>query len=323
MSSQDNNSTDYDVIIIGGAAAGLTAALYASRKALRTLVIAKALGGQAAMTPSIENYPGTQKIGGIELMSNFLEHAKANGAQIKYETAAGVGKKDDAFEVKTNAETYHAPVVILAYGLTPRNMDVPGEKEFQGKGVTYCATCDGPLFKNRKTAVVGGTQDALESALYLAKLGSEVTLIHDKDGYPAWKNLFEQVQANSSITVMLNTEVVRVEGDKVVSGIVVNGPDGEATVEVAGIFVEKGHRIDSSWCADLVECNPRGMIRVNKAQETKTPGLFAAGDVTNQRDKQVVISAAAGAVAALSAFKYLQEKEGKNVVTNDWEHSEE
>lgn len=322
MSSQDNNSTDYDVIIIGGAAAGLTAALYASRKALKTLVIAKALGGQAAMTPSIENYPGIKQIGGIELMNNFLEHAQEHGAELKYETATSIDHDDEGFTVTTNAATYESPTVILAYGMTPRNLDVPGEKEFQGRGVTYCATCDGPIFKNRKTAVVGGTQDALESALYLASLNSDVTLIHAKDGYPAWQKLFDQVKTNEKVTVMLKTEVTSVQGEKTVTGIAVKNPEGEQTIPVDGVFVENGHKIDSSWCKDLVDTNPRGMIRVDRDQATSTPGLFAAGDVTNQRDKQVVVSAAAGAVAALSAYKYLQEKAGKKAaILNDWEHS--
>ena len=147
MSTPDNNlpQADYDVVIIGGAAAGLTAALYASRRAMRTLVLTKSLGGQAAMTPSIENYPGTKQIGGIELMQNFLAHAQEYGASIAYETVQKVEKNGDVFTVTSNAKSYTALTVILAFGLTPRNLEVPGELEYQGKGVTYCSTCDAPL----------------------------------------------------------------------------------------------------------------------------------------------------------------------------------
>ncbi len=329
MSKPDNNTpeADYDVIIVGGAAAGLTAALYASRRAMRTLVITKSLGGQAAMTPSIENYPGTKEVGGIELMQQFLEHAQEYGAAITYETVSNITKEGEVFTVQSNAKSYTALAVILAFGLTPRNLEVPGEEEFQGKGVTYCATCDAPLYKKKMVAVVGGTYEALDAALYLAKLEANVTLIHDKSGYPSHKKTFAEVEANDRITTRLSTVVTRIEGDNVVTGIGLRSAEDEAAEEevlpVQGVFVEKGHKIDSKWLGDLVEFTKGNAVITDSLKATKTPGLFAAGDLTDQRDKQVVVSAGAGAVAALSAYTYTQKLSGKPALLVDWDHSED
>lgn len=325
MSSQ-GNTTQYDVIIVGGAAAGLTAALYAARRTLKTLVLTKSLGGQAAMTPSIENYPGIEEIGGVELMMKFQNHAKKYGAEFKFETVRGLKKDDAGFTIEASGGTYTARCVILAFGLTPRNLEVPGEETLQGRGVTYCATCDAPLFKGKPTAVVGGTYEALDAALLLSKLDSKVTLIHDKGGYPSYKKLFAQVEADPNVTLKLNTSVVRVDGEQKVEGVTVRAADGsgaEETIPVSGVFVEKGHKIDSKWVGDLVEYDKAGAIVVTPLNETKTPGLFAAGDVTIQRDKQVVISAGEGAKAALSVYHFLQKQAGKPVLRVDWKHSEE
>lgn len=319
--------TDYDLIIVGGAAAGLTAALYATRRTLKTLVITKSLGGQLAMTPTIENFPGTKKAGGMELMMNFLSHAQEYGAEIAYETVRGLIKREDGvFEVESSGEIGKrtAKSVILAFGLTPRNLDVPGEEELQGRGVTYCATCDAPLYKGKKVAVAGGTFEALDAALLLAKMDADVTLIHKGKGYPAYKKLFADVEANDKITVRLETEVTQITGEQRVEGIVVRptGEEAEETIAVDGVFVENGHKIDSSWVGDLVEYAKGGSIIVNDVKETATPGLFAAGDVTPQRDKQVIVSAGAGATAALSAYQYVQKASGKPAILVDWQHED-
>lgn len=323
-----STTTDYDVIIIGGAAAGLTAALYSSRRTLKTLIITKALGGQLAMTPSIENYPSVRSSGGMELMQQFLAHAQEYGAEIAYESVNAIRKDGDIFYVQTNSGERTARAVILAFGMTPKNLDVPGEEKLQGRGVTYCATCDAPLFKGKPTAVVGGTYEALDAALLLAKLDSDVTLIHNKAGYPRHKALFEEVQANPKVTIRMSSEVVRITGESVVEEVVIrsaqdDGEGGEETIPVKGVFIENGHKIDASWVGDMVELNKAGSIVVDQEQRTKTEGLFAAGDVTPQRDKQVIVSAGAGAVAALSAYHYLQKQAGKPVLRVDWQHSDE
>lgn len=326
MTDVQTVETDYDVIIIGGASAGLTAALYASRRTLKTLIITKALGGQLSMTPSIENYPGTKQANGMDLMFSFLEHAQEYGAEIVYETVTGISRAaDETFVIESTGGKRTATAVILAFGLTPKNLDVPGELEYQGKGVTYCATCDAPLFKNKAVAVVGGTYEALDAAQLLTRLNATVTLIHEKDNYPQQRDLFAEVQKNPGVTLQLNSTVKEIRGEQLVNAIVVEekAEDGSLTekvIEVAGVFVEKGHKIQSEWLGDLVEYGRGNTIEVNDIKETKTPGLFAAGDVTPQRDKQVVVSAGAGAVAALTAYKYIQKKKGKPAVLVDWKH---
>lgn len=316
---------DYDVIIVGGAAAGLTAALYAARRELKTVVITKTIGGQLAMTPSIENFPGTKQSSGIDLMMAFQDHAKDYGAEFAYETVSALKKKDDIFTVtSTNGTTRTARAVILAFGLTPKNLEVPGEQDFQGKGVVYCATCDAPLFRGKDVAVVGGTYEALDAALLLAKMDCNVTLIHKKDNYPTYKKLFAQVQENDRITLQLSSEVKEVVGSAAVEGIVVTDSDGaEKRIDVQGVFVEMGHKIDSAWVGDLVEYDKKKSIVIDSENNTKTPGLFAAGDVTPLRDKQAIISAGEGAKSALSAYHYLQKLEGKPVLRVDWQHTEE
>lgn len=324
MSDHSAEKSDYDVIIVGGAAAGLTAALYCARRTLKTLVITKALGGQLAMTPSIENYPSVQQSGGMELMQKFLAHAQEYGAEISYESVSHIEKKEDLFFITSGSEKKirTARAVILAFGMTPKNLDVPGEEALQGKGVTYCATCDAPLFKGKNVAVVGGTYEALDAALLLAKMNCTVTLIHEKAGYPRHKELFEAVQKDPAITLRMESTVQRIEGENRVEKIVLlqNENQQEEEIEVSGVFVENGHKIDASWLGDIVELTKSGSIIVDHEQHTKTPGLFAAGDVTPQRDKQVVVSAGAGAVAALSAYHYLQKQDGKPVLRVDWKH---
>lgn len=310
---------DYDVIIVGGAAAGLTAALYCARRTLRTLIITKSLGGQAALATDICNYPGIEQTTGIDLMMKILTQAQKWGAELKYDTVNRVSKNGEIFLVHGVGRSFTAHAVILAFGLTPRNLDVPGEQELAGKGVSYCATCDAPLYKNKRVAVVGGTYEALDAALLLTRLNADVVLINERDGYPASKAMVEQVQANARIKMLLNFAVKKVEGAARVTGIVVSGADGhEVRHEVDGVFVEKGHRIDSAWVGNLVEYDQRKAIVVDVNNQTKTTGLFAAGDVTPIRDKQVVISAGDGAKAALAAYRYIQKQRRQPALLVDW-----
>lgn len=323
MNLQDKSiDTEYDVIIIGGAAAGLSAALYAARRTLKTLIITTTLGGQATLAEIIENYPGIERINGYELMDRFLGHAKKHGAECVFETARSLRKEGDGFFITTTSATYTARAVILAFGLTPRSMNVSGEAELQGKGVCYCATCDAPLYKEKRVAVVGGTFEALDAALLLSRLECAVHFVHDKENLATHPELFEQLQQNPRVTMHMQTTVVRVAGRNRVEGLVVRDASAnEETIAVDGIFVEKGYHIDATWLGDLVELNARHAIVVNEEHETKTAGLFAAGDVTPLRDKQVVISAGSGAAAALSSYRYIQKQQGKPVTRVDWEHT--
>lgn len=320
----ENNipNTDVDVLVVGAAAAGLTAALYTSRRTLRTLIVTTTLGGQAALAEIIENYPGIERINGLELMQRMLEHAKKYGAAIAYETVRSIRKDNDIFYVQSTHTQWTARAVILAFGLTSRPLGVPGEDALQGHGVCYCATCDAPLYRGKRVAVVGGTFEALDAALLLSRLNCEVVYIHEKDAVATHPDMFAQVQHNERVEMRLNTAVVRIVGATRVEGIAVRDAAGkEETLSVEGVFVEKGHRIDASWLHDLVELNRRHAIIVNEEHETKTPGLFAAGDVTPLRDKQVVISAGDGAAAALAAYRFIQRQSHKPAVRVDWEHT--
>jgi len=318
----DNNSPYYDVVIVGAGAAGLTAAIYTARRALKTLIVSKDVGGQAALTTEIENYPGVGLIDGFDLMNKFLEDAKKFGAELKSGEVKEIEKKGEGeFVVRTTVGDFKAAAVILAFGLTPRDLGVPGEEEFKGKGVSSCATCDGPLYKGKVVAVVGGGNSALDAAEYLSRIAKKVYLIHRRDQFRGDEILVERVKSKDNIELVLNSQVKEIKGDERVKSIVVVGVNDESKereIEVDGIFVEIGHMAKTKWLGDLVEYDERGQIKVNKNCETKTPGLFAAGDVTDIEYKQIIISGGEGAKAALQAYKYLQQTKGIKGAGIDW-----
>ncbi len=309
----------YDLIIIGAGAAGITAAIYSSRRALKTLVISKDIGGQAATTPYIENYPGVDLVGGVELMLKFKAQAEKFGAEFIFGEVASIKREADKFLVRTNDQVYDSRAIILAFGLTPLDLGVPGEEKFKGKGVVYCATCDAPLYKRKTVAVVGGGSSALDAALLLAKISNQVYLIHRRDQFRGEEILVERVKENPKIELVLNSVVKEIKGDRVVeSVIVVDNKNNSREIKVDGVFVEIGHVVKSDFVRDLVKLNERKEVIVNGRCETSEPGIFAAGDVADIDYKQIVISAGEGAKAALTAYRYLQEKSGKSYSNIDW-----
>ncbi len=316
------DSTTYDVIIIGAGPAGLTAALYTTRRSLKTLIISKDLGGQASLTDDIENWPGVKHTGGIELMEKFQEQAKIYGTKFLFKEVIDIKKEKKLFIIKTvDEEETKARTVILCFGLTPRNLKVPGEKELAAKGVSYCATCDGPLFKNKIVAVVGGGNSALDAAEYLSRESSKVYLIHRKDTFNGEQILIDQVKKIDNIELILNSNVKEIKGENVVNSLVYisgEGKEGEKEIKVSGIFIEIGHIATTDWLRDLVELTDRKEIKISSDCETKTPGLFAAGDITQITYKQIVISAGEGCKAALQAYKYIQ---GTPIILPDWDKS--
>jgi thioredoxin reductase (NADPH) len=316
----------YDVLVIGGASAGLTAAMYASRQGLKTLVITKDIGGQALLTNAIENYPPFEHIGGFELMQKFEQQARNFGAEFAYEEVLSITEhKEDGFIIKTNNkdDEYSGHALILAFGKTPRDLNVKGEKELNGRGVSYCAVCDGPFFKNKKVAIVGAGDPALEAALYLKELASQLYIIHRTDkptGSEESIDLLQNKDNNNKISFISNSIVKAINGNSKVESLTLcdSKTKSESELEVDGIFVEMGYVARTDIVKDLVKLNGSKEIIVDKYCGTSTKGIFAAGDVTDVPYKQAIISAGQGAIAALSAYNYLQRLRGKPAIRADW-----
>lgn len=302
----------YDVIIIGAGPAGMTAGIYAVRREMKTLIIGKEVGGQMIWANEIENYPGFEKISSIELIDKIKRQMLSFGAELKEAEIKKIEKTaSGSFILYTNRETFESRTVIIAMGLSPRRLAVPGEVEFNGRGVSYCANCDGPFYRDKKVAVIGGGNSALDAAEVLSKIAAEVYLIHRNNNFRAFEVLIKAVKSRSNIKILLDTEIKQISGDKKVEKIIVtdNQTKEEQELLTDGVFVEIGHIASTDLVADLVERNEKNQIIVNSRQETKTPGLFAAGDVTSCEYKQIVVAMGQATVAALSAYQYLQMRE--------------
>lgn len=299
----------YDLIIVGGGPAGMTAAVYAARKRLNTLLLSKDVGGQVLWTMGVENYMGYQYIEGPELMQKFEEQVKQFPLDQKIgQGASTLSRVDVGFEVRAEGgESYQARAVIVATGKRPRQLNVPGEERLKGRGVTYCAICDGPIFAGEKVAVIGGGNSALEAAYDMVKIGDHVYLVSTTP-LTGDQVLIEKVKEASNLTTLLEHEVLSIEGSNRVESLTVRDlkTGAEKKLEVGGVFVEIGLIPNSDVVRDIVKLNRLGEIEVSCACETGVPGLFAAGDVTNVPEKQIVVAAGEGAKAALAAHKYLQ-----------------
>ncbi len=307
-----------DLIIIGGGPAGLTAALYAARRNLKTLVITKDIGGQASLTKEIENYPGFDHIDGPTLMSQFQKQAEKWGSEFAYEEATGIEHMaDGSYTVKTTLNSYSTHAVILAFGLEHRHLNVPGEKEFYGKGITYCATCDGPLFKNKDICVVGGGNSALDAIIYMSSLAKTVKAIVRKEKFKGEEVLIDAASKLPNVEILYNTEIAEIMGDKFVSGVKLKGGK---EIALQGVFVEIGYQPNTKFYGHLVDTTPEGAVIVDKDCNTSRPGFFAAGDVTTLSYKQIITSGGEGCKAALTAYTYIQKKKGMKAETRrtDW-----
>ncbi len=311
----------YDVIIIGGASAGLSAALYTSRQGLRTLIITKDIGGQALLTDTIENYPGQMSVGGSELMNSFKKQAEKYGTEFAYEEVTKLNYAEDScFEIVTNRASYETCALILAFGKTPRDLGVPGEEELKGKGVSYCAVCDGPLFKDKTVAIVGSGNPALDATVMLEGIARKVYMVHRGKKPVGDASLIERLNSSEKVEMVGSSQVQELKGDRKVRKLVLKGDGGESTTEldIDGVFVEMGYVTRTEFLKGMVDLNGLGEIVVNKDCTTSMPGIFAAGDVTDIPFKQAIISAGMGATAALSAYNYVQKIKGKPTTRNDW-----
>ncbi len=298
-----------DVIIIGAGPAGITAAVYASRKKMDCLVITKDIGGQAAWSGDIENYTGYQFITGPELAAKFEEHMRKFGILLKEgEEALELKKDGNLIRLKTDKGAYEAKAAIIASGKKSKELNVPGEKEFKNKGLTYCATCDGPLFAGKDVAVIGGGNSALDAALQLVRIAKKVYVINITPSLGGDAVMREKVEKDPAVTILNNTQVKAVLGGRVVSAVRIGRGAAEEELAVQGIFVEIG-LIPNSGFAGTVAKNEFGEIKVNCHNETSVTGIFAAGDVTDVPEKQIIIAAGEGSKALLSAFRFLGRRE--------------
>lgn len=298
----------YDLIIIGAGPAGITAGVYAARKRLNFLVITKDIGGQTAWSGDVENYTGYQFITGPDLAAKFEEHMRRYNIGVKEgEGAVEIKRIDNVIRIKTDkGGEYESKAAIIASGKFSRELGVPGEREFKNKGLSYCATCDAPLFGGKQVAVIGGGNSALDACLQLMKIAKHVHLININPRLGGDAVMREKVEKSDVITVMNAAHVAAIVGDKFVTGIKVKDGGKEETMPVQGVFVEIGLVPNSDFSKDVAK-NQFKEIIINGRNETNVPGIFAAGDVTDVPEKQIVIAAGEGSKAALSAFKYLNQ----------------
>jgi alkyl hydroperoxide reductase subunit F len=295
----------YDLIIIGAGPAGITASVYAARKRMDFLVITKDIGGQAAWSGDIENYTGYQFISGPELASKFEEHMRKYNINVKEEeTVREVKKINNITSVVTDKAEYQAKSLIIASGKRTKELNVPGEKEFKNKGLSYCATCDGPLFTGKDVAVIGAGNSALDAVLQLIKIAKHIYLINIGKELTGDPIMQEKVKESEAVTILNNVKVTAITGEKMVSGIKIKKENQEEILSVQGVFVEIG-LIPNSEFVEGIERNSLSEIKVNDRNETNIPGIFAAGDVTDVPEKQIIIAAGEGSKASLSAFRYL------------------
>jgi thioredoxin reductase (NADPH) len=298
----------WDLIVVGGGPAGLSALLYGSRLGAKTLLLEKlAPGGAITLSSEIENYPGVCEVkDGLSFMECWKEQATRFGGEIRLEEVVKLEKEGEIFKVTSTQQEYKSYAVIIATGSSHRKAGFEGEEEFTGRGVSYCAVCDGFFYKGQEVAIIGGGDTALEEALYLSKIAKKVYLIHRRDKFRAAPSTQKRVFNTSNIEIWFNSVVKRVEGKQFVERVIVEREGKETILKVPGVFVFVGMDPNTQLVRDLVELNERGEVKVNLKMETTLPGLFAAGDIRADSQKQVVIAAGDGATAAITAVKYIE-----------------
>ena len=303
----------YDLVIIGGATSGLTAGIYAARKKLNAVILTKEIGGQTLQTESIENFPGFEKISGPELIDKIKEQVFKYGLPIKSMSGVKtISKKEDVFEIETESgEKITAKSLIIATGKNPRRLNVPGEKEFENKGVVYCSTCDAPLFGGKTVVVAGGGNSGLNSAFDLLKYAIKIYVMESDTKIRGDEFLQEKLKASGKVEFIIGAEIKEIKGSAFMEKIIYLDKKNSQTKELSaqGIFVNVGWSPSSAFVKDFLETNEYDEIITDpKTSETSVKGVFASGDVTDVKYKQCVIAAGEGAKAALSAYDYLKSK---------------
>ena len=299
-----------DLAIIGGGPAGLAAGIYAARADLKTVLFERGMpGGLAASTEIIENYPGfAEGIGGPELAMSMDAQARRFGLEVEYADVEEIKKSDSHFILKTDEGEYRTGAIIIATGAKPRMLQIKGEKEFHGRGVSYCATCDGAFFRGKRLAVIGGGDSAIEEALFLTKFAEKVTIVHRRGELRATKYLQHKAMNNDKIDFSWHSVPVEIVGSETVQGVLLKDvrTGEQQEIPIDGVFVYVGHSPSTELVKDLADLSDSGYIITDEEMCTKTPGLFAAGDVRKKTLRQVVTAVADGAIAAVSAEKYIE-----------------
>lgn len=295
----------YDLVIIGAGPAGMTAAIYSARQKLKTLVITKNFGGQMCnKAVDIENYPGFNKISGFDLILKMEDQVRNKEVEILNDEVVDLKNDNDIFSISTKeGKNIESKIVIIATGAKPRKLDVLGEEKFLGKGVSYCSTCDGPLFKNKDVVVVGGGDAGFETAIFLKKYANKIYLLESGSEVRASRENQEKAQG---IEIITSAKLKEIKGEDFVTQIVIEKDNQEKTIDVKGVFVQAGYVPATQFLNDLVDLNERKEVMVNlETFETKTKKLYAVGDINCQKVKQIIIACGQGAQAVINACKYL------------------
>ncbi|MBI1793889.1 MAG: thioredoxin-disulfide reductase [Chloroflexi bacterium] len=310
----NGNATHVKVLVLGSGPAGLSAALYAARAELAPIVLTGIqLGGQAALTYTIENYPGfPEGVGGAQLGELFQKQAEHFGAKVEFDTASAVDLSTRPFKVTTDSGEYKADSLIISTGADPNKLKIPGEQELIGRGVSYCATCDGWFFKDKKVVIVGGGDSALEEGLFITRYASSVTVIHRRQEFRASPILQHRAKEHPKMNFILNSIVTEVIGNEKVEALrLKNIKTGDETVfETDGLFIFIGHTPNTEMFKSQLKMNDLGYITVNDKMETSVEGVYAAGEVADPHFRQVITSAGMGAAAAIQATRFLEAESG-------------
>lgn len=310
MENWTTSPETYDIVIIGAGPAGLTAGMYAARQGLATAIVAGSVGGQMLWAHRVENMIGWQPISGTELLEHFRDHvSRFNVTCHEGNLVNAIIPADDGFEVfSREGLALKSRSVIIASGKAPSRLSIPGEAELTGRGVSYCATCDAAFFTGRPVAVIGPGESAADAALQLRTLGSgQVTLVSQRP-VVAPQGVLDKIDADPLIETLTGVKPVRIEGSEKVESLIVSGPDGERALSVEGVFIEAGSISADEFALGLVEVNDKGEIVIDKAGATSTPGIYAAGDVTDEFGKQIITAAGQGARAAMAAARDLKRR---------------
>lgn len=297
-----------DILIVGAGTAGLTAAIYAARAGKTVTVLEnEAVGGQIATSPQVENYPGFESISGADFSDRLFTQATVLGVSVELEKAQAVRAQDGMFTVETSGESYSARALILATGVKHRRLGLAEEASYLGRGLSYCAVCDGAFFKNRTVAVVGGGNAALQSAIYLSDVAEKVYLIHRRTQYRAEEAVIRAMEAKPNIEPILNKTVAALSGEPLLQSLTLRDTQTGETSElpVNGVFVSIGKVPANDFCRDLVKLDDAGFIVADESCKTNVPGLFAAGDCRTKTVRQLTTAASDGSIAALAACDYL------------------